>query len=719
MPENSTETPFFDRELSWLAFNGRVLQEASDPSVPLIERLRFLAIFSSNLDEFFRVRVATLRTLLRLKSKKLDRLDVHPARLLQQIHRIVAEQQERFGKIFRHEIIPGLEEEGIVLLDEKHLSEMQRALVRAYLGEVVRPHLHPEVLRAEGDLPFLENHALYLVTELWPHDSAAVAPRAGRFGLVEIPSEVPRFMELPEEKGPDGVPRRPVIFLDDIIRLGLDGLFPDDEVGEAYAFKLSRDAELYVNEADLGDEFSGSLAEAIRHSLKKRETGAPTRFLYDLRAPYPVIAFLKKRFGLADEDLVMGGRYHHFSDFWSFPTFGRDDLLNEPLPPLPHPVLGPAESVMDATRERDHLLHVPYHDFEPVLRLLNEAAEDPDVEAIYMTLYRVGATSVVPEPLIRAAEAGKQVTAFVEVKARFDEAPNLAWADRMEAAGVRVLYSMPGLKVHAKLILVDRRETGAPELEGTEPDAEGRGIRRYAYLSTGNFNEKNATIYGDHGLFTADSRLTTEVRRVFEFLERETPETDDAPHFEHLLVAPFTMRDGFYRLLEGELENHLSGRPAGVMAKMNALEDEDMIERLYDAAQKGLPLRMVVRGVCCLVTEQEGLSEGVEVTSIVDRFLEHARVYRFERGGDPVVYLASADWMNRNLSNRVEVAFPLYDERLRAEVEALLKIQLRDNQKARRIDAKQRNRYVEEPGAAPLRAQTASYRYVQSLGESG
>ncbi len=686
MPAPPQDT-LFNRELSWLTFNGRVLQEAQDPTVPLFERLKFLAIFSSNLDEFFRVRVASLRSLLRLGKKHTRKLDFDPAALLHEITRVVTAQQEVFGAVFRQELVPALAAEGIHLIDETRVTPAGRDALATFFENEVRPHLTPVLLSEDGPAPFLENRRLYLVVELWPPGEAAGATATPpRYALVAVPSPpLPRFVEAPTDRqGHD------VLFLDDVIRLHLPTLFPGHTVGQAFAVKLSRDAELYLD-----DEFSGDLVEMIRKSLKKRETGPPTRLLYDLRTPYPLIAFLKERFGLADEDLVPGGRYHNFHDLFAFPRFGRDDLADPPWPPVPHPVLSRAPSLFDALAARDHLLHVPYQAFDAVLRLLDEAAADPAVTHIAITLYRIASPSAVVEALLRAARAGKRVTAFVEVKARFDEANNLYGAERMEAAGVRVYYSLPGLKVHAKLLLVERRE--------------GDGRRRYAYLSTGNFNEKTARLYTDLALFTADARLADEVAEVFRFLTGEV----ETPRTRHLLVAPFTLRKGLYALIDREREAARAGQPAALRLKMNSLEDPEIIGRLYEASRDGVRVDAVVRGICCLKPGLPGLSETIAVRSIIDRFLEHPRIFVFHHGGDERVYLASADWMRRNLSRRVEVAFPVYDPALRREIHTLLGFQFADNMKARRIDAEQRNAYVETGDAPRLRAQEATYRRLR------
>ncbi len=684
--KNATEPIFVDRELSWLAFNARVLQEAQDPRVPLYERLKFLAIYSANLDEFFRVRVASLRSLLRLKKKAVDKLGIHPAELLSQIHDTVTAQQELFGATFRNDILPELEERGIYLVDDTTITDTQREYLTQYFDEHVRAHIHPHLLGSEH-IPFLENREIYLAVELWPKNHRmGLSAEEPRIGLVEVPSPpVDRFVEIPSADD-----RHYVIFLDDVVRVALGNLFSGFDVGSAYAIKLSRDAELY-----LGDEFVGSLAEQIKKSLKKRERGLPCRFLYDLHASHRAISYLKETFDLADEDLVLGGRYHNLHDLSDFPDFGLDGVHYQKLPPLPHPGLDSASSMFDAVGEKDRILHYPYQKFDYVVRFVEEAAEDPAVDSIWITLYRTASESAVVKALLDAARRGKQVTAVVEVKARFDEASNLEWAEQMEASGVRTLYSFRDLKVHAKLLLVGRHED--------------EQHRWYAYLSTGNFNEITARVYADHGLFTADPRIAEDVRRVFSFLEGEDPD----PVFEHLLVAPFHLRKRLNEFIDAEIAAVAEGDEGRIMAKLNALEDEKMILKLYEASRAGVDQDLIVRGICCLVPGLEGQSETIHIRSIVDRFLEHARIYNFHNRGDEQFFLASADLMKRNLNRRVEVAFPVFDPEVRRELREIIDFQRRDNVKARVIDADQSNAYVSDEGAESVRAQTETYDWLR------
>lgn len=676
------ERPLFDRELSWLSFNERVLQEAADDRVPLLERLKFLAIYSSNLDEFFRVRVASLRSLLRLGSGSKKKLDFNPRKVLKRIHRTVIEQQQEFGRIFADEILPALRREGINLHDRGYKGLTRTESMRDLFLMMVLPHLDPQILDPSGDPPFLKNRGLYLVAELWPDEErGAFGATDTEYGIVEIPSsELSRFLVI--ESADD---QNEVVFLDDVVRTFLDMVFPSHAVGSAYSIKMTRDAELYLDE----DEFEGDLVKAIEKSLRKRATGVPTRLLFDPRTPYPMISALSRALRLEEDDLVIGGVYHNFNDFFDFPDFGRDDLKYSPQPAVPHPAFRDASSVWDVISVGDRLLHVPYQSFQPVIDFFEQAARDERISELYATLYRVGDKSRIIEALVEAAENGKRVTVFVEVKARFDEAPNIDWARRMEDAGVHVLYSKPKIKVHAKIALA---------VEG------GDDGRMYAYLATGNFNEKTARIYSDLGLFTCDERLTRDVRRVFDFLE----DLSDPPSFEHLLVAPHDLRKMLSKLVKREIENAQQGLPAGITLKLNNVEDPRMIRRLYSASAAGVPVRMIVRGICRAVPGIEGISENMFVTSILDRYLEHARIYRFENGGEPLHFLASADWMRRNLDHRVEVAFPLFDAGLKSLVDELLEIQLRDTERARVIDEKQTNARV--PGSSGGRAQIDTYR---------
>ena len=625
-----------------------------------------------------------MRSLLRLKKKSVKKLDFNPARLVRQINKIVTQQQERFGSIWRS-LLPELKAHGINLLDLESLNEKQEAFLSTYFDKEIKDRLSPVQLQEMGMDFFVKNRTIYLVTEIWAGDTDEPTHM-----FMEVPGKsLPRFVELPSEGR-----RHFVMFVEDVIRFNINKIYPEDETGNTYAIKLSRDADLYLE-----DEFSGDLVQMIKKSLKKRETGLPTRCLYDLTMPFALVALVKDKLNLNDTDMVLGGRYHNLHDLFGFPRFNKKSLQYQPLPPLLHPVLADGTSIFQAIAQKDQLLHFPFQSYDPVVRFFEEAAGDEHVQEIWASLYRVSSDSAITKALIAAKEKGKKVTVFVEVKARFDEESNLFWAEQMEEAGVKVLYSMPGLKVHAKIAMVVRRE--------------GKKKVRYCYLGTGNFNEKTAKIYVDQALLTSDARLTDEVARVFKFLSGKVK----TPAFEHLLVAPFTMRKAFYAMIDKEIEEAKAGRKAMMVLKMNSLEDEKIIEHLYRASGAGVQISIIVRGICRLVPGVPGQSENIYVTSIIDRFLEHARIYLFHNSGKPKMYLASADWMKRNLSRRIEVAFPIYNRTLFRELKRILDLQLRDNVKARIIDEQQSNPYVKNR-RKPVRSQYASYEMLKNLLET-
>ncbi|MCB0561263.1 MAG: polyphosphate kinase 1 [Phaeodactylibacter sp.] len=666
------------RDISWLSFNHRVLQEAKDKSVPLYERIKFLAIYSSNLDEFYRVRVASLRSFKDLKKKdrrKLE-LEVKPKKELREIRRIVEEQQEAFGRIFREEVLPELESHNIFLVKDVDFTEAQQAFARKFFIEKIYPNARPIFLGPEEEAPFLKNRGLYFFIEM-------EAP--GQSAVVEIPSgELPRFVGLPSDDA-----GHHLTFLDDILRYNLDELL-GQPFRAAYAVKLSRDAELYID-----DEYSGDLLDKLKNSLEKRNVGLPTRFLYDAGMPDILLKRLRELFGLSKDDLIPGARYHNFNDFFGFPNPTGDASLHGPsLPPLPHPELEGLEKILPFLNRKDAMLHFPYQKYDYVPQLIDEAANDPLVKSIKITLYRVASKSAIVDSLLKARENGKQVTAFIEAKARFDEESNIYWGEQLEKAGALVFYSYPGIKVHTKLLLIQRKET--------------EGLRNYAYLGTGNFNEKTARVYGDHALLTGDKRLADEVAQIFMLLEKKIL----IPKCKHLFVSPFTTRDRFTELVEREIEHARNGKEAYMILKMNSLEDPDMIEKLYEASNAGVRIQLIIRGICCLAPGVKGMSENIEAISILDHFLEHARVYIFGNGGQEVMYTASADWMSRNLDRRVEAVMPILDEEVYGELRHIINLQLNDNTKARWIDAEQSNAYKKNNGL-PVRAQWDTYAFLR------
>ena len=677
---------YFNRDLSWLSFNSRVLQEALDPRVPLLERLKFMAIHSSNLDEFYRVRVAHLRSLRKLGKVQRSALEVPPERLVEQINAIALEQQRRLGRAWREELQPALAAHGIRFLDEARMDARQSAHTRRYFTDRVAPLLQVAELRA-GNAPFIEDRKLYLVFEL----KRKGADRRQRV-LVNVPSEeLGRFIPLPAARG-----RTDLLFLDDAIRLCAAELFSGSKVLACHAIKLSRDAELYLDE-----EYAGDVAEKVRRSLRNRRTGPPARFLYDGDMPMDMLEQLRSALKLKKADLIRGGRYHNFSDLMNVPVSARAELREPARPPLPHPAFARARDPFAVIRKADRLLHFPYQDFRTVIDLLRRSARDPAVRSIHITLYRVARSSLVCEALLDALRRGKQVTAFVEVQARFDEGNNLFWGEALEQAGATVILGREGLKVHCKLCMIERREGGR--------------TRRYAYLGTGNFNERTATLYGDLALLTTDPVLTSEAAKVFAHLrDPRKPLRTRA-----LLVAPTQLRAGLERLIDREIYHAVRGRRGELLLKMNSLEDRPMISKLYDASRAGVRVRLIVRGICCLIPGVPGMSEHIEVISLVDRYLEHARVFVFHNNGMPEVYLGSADLMERNLDRRVETAFPLRDPGLRQAVLDFVELQWRDEAKARSIDAEQGNAYHharwQRPGA--LRAQNAQYKLLAKGGK--
>jgi polyphosphate kinase len=661
-----------------------VLQEAKNPRVPLSERLKFLAIYSSNLDEFYRVRVASHRHLMRLKKKTKKELDLPPGALVKKINETVDKQQNELGEIFRNQLIPELAKNNIFIVDGSNLNKEQLEFAREYFKNEVRQFIAPVNIEENSEPPFLQNKRLYFAARVESRQDNNITVENV---IVNIPTDkTPRFIVLPS-----GNKKHLVAQLDDVIRLSLDILFPGKRVIHFYSIKLSRDAELYLE-----DEFSGDVVEKIKKSLKKRQTGVPSRFLYDLAMPGSFLNYLKGVFNLEEEDIVPGGKYHNFNDFFNFPAPDEPGLFYETFDPLPHGGLETCDSFFEAIAQKDYILHFPYQSYDNVIRFIEEASTDPRVESIKITLYRVAGDSRVTRALITAAKAGIAVTVFDEVQARFDEESNIYWGDELSKAGAKVIFSYEKLKVHSKLCLVTRREE--------------KQLKRYAFLSSGNFNEKTAKIYCDHGLLTADDRLTRESGRVFDYLENRQV----IPAFEHLLVAPFDLRKRLRALIDEEIANAKAGKKAGLTIKVNSLEDKKMIQELYKASNAGVKIRVIVRGICCLVPGHEGMSKNIKVTSIIDRFLEHARVFIFHNNGDEKIYIASADWMKRNLSRRLEVAFPIYDKTIRKELKDLLEFQLKDNVKARKLNKTQSNPYKKTKGKKAVRAQYDSYYYLKN-----
>ena len=677
-----------NRDLSWLTFNSRVLDEARDKRLPLYERLKFLAIYSSNLDEFYKVRVAAYRRLLKHSGESPEEQDPDPAEVLSQTLKIVDRQQIEFGKIFWKEIVPALKQHNILLIQNRRLPKSHTEYINRYFHEEVIPYLQPILLLKGKISPFLQDGAIYLAIKLFKKNSPAEKKKKkARYAIVNIPTEhLSRFVELPVINQ-----KHSIIFLDDIVKMNLEVLFPGYVIDSTYSIKLSRDADL-----DIDDEFTGDLVEKISRSLTKRKTGVPSRFLYDARIPDDFLKLLQGTFDLESEDLVPGGRYHHLSHLFSFPNPVSPKLEIRPSPALVKNDLMQYDSMFNAIEAGDWMLHFPYHSYDPVIRFLNEAAIDPKVKEIKATQYRVASDSAVVNALINARMNGKKVTVFVEVKARFDEHANLQFAKLMKKAGIKIIYSIPGLKVHAKIALVLRRSV------------KGRKAA-YAFLSTGNFNEKTARIYADHGLFTSNEDITSELKEVFRYLEKQSGKTE----LKHLLVAQFNLKNELTRKINREIKYAKEGKPAWMILKMNGIDNKKMIGKLYEASQQGIKIDLIIRGICCVIPG-EPYSENITITRLIDRYLEHARVFVFGNGGDPEIYLSSADWMNRNLNRRIELCFPVFDETIKREVMDILYLQLKDNTKARHLDNEHNNILVESNEKSKIRAQSETYKLLKS-----
>jgi polyphosphate kinase len=685
------EHPFINRDLSWLSFNARVLQEAEDPSVPLLERLRFLGIFSNNRDEFFRVRVANIRRMARFGKKGREILGMDPVVLLERIQQITLTQQKKFDKLYI-QLLRELEKHKIFMVDERQLSDSEGAFVRRYFREQVHPHLVPIMIETAPKFPYLKDKSIYLAIRLL--QPANGKEKKSKYALLEVPTDVvSRFLVLPASDD-----RHRIILLEDVIRYCLDDLFPnfDYAVRDAYTIKMTRDAEL-----DIDSDVSKGWMEKIEKSVKQRKKGVPVRMAFDERIPTDLLAFILRKIKLFKQEyLIPGGRYHNFKDFIAFPRVGPKHLFYPVEQPVDHPALSGQRSLFQVIREKDILLNYPYHSFHPIIDLLREASIDPKVTSIHTTLYRAARHSSVVNALINAAKNGKQVTVVVELQARFDEESNIYYANRLQEEGVRVIFGVPGLKVHSKLFLIGRREGGK--------------LVQYAHIGTGNFNEQTARLYCDHSLLTAKKVITREVERLFQFYQ----DNYKTGHYKHLIVSPFNTRKRFIRMIDDEIENAKKGKEAWMILKMNSLVDKDMIDRLYAASAAGVKVKLIVRGICSLVAGEKGLSENIEAISIVDKFLEHSRIFLFCNGGKERCYIASGDWMYRNLDFRSEVAVPILDPALREQLKHYLQLQLMDNTKARLLDRVQDNKYVRYEGSRKYRAQEEIARWLRLEAES-
>lgn len=671
-----------NRELSWLSFNERVLQEADDETVPLIERLKFLGIYSNNRDEFFRVRVATIKRAIKLK-RKVEGED--PVLIQDNIQKIVLGQQHKFERIYAN-ILRDLDSHNISIINENELNPHQGVFIKHYFREKVMPALFPIMLYPNTKFPYLKDESGYLIIKLGKKQKS----KKDKFALIEVPTDVhSRFVVLPKEKD-----KQLIILLDDVIRYNLDDIFHnfEYEYTEAYNIKLTRDAEL-----DIDNDLSKTFVEKISKGLKDRKKGQPVRLVYDEQISPDMLDLIMKKIKLRKEDNpIPGGRYHNFKDFIAFPNVGGPELRYKKLNPLKHPDLKDKSSLFRVIRKKDVMLTFPYQSYDHVVDLLREASIDPKVQSIHITLYRVAKNSNIVKALINAVKNGKAVTAVVELRARFDEEANIYWSGKLQEEGAKVIYGVPGLKVHSKLFLISRKEGGK--------------IRRYAHIGTGNFNGDTARVYTDHSLLTADKRITDEVSKVFSFYADNL----EKGSYKHLLVAPFFMRKKLIDFIDKEIHYARKKKPAFIHLKINNLVDAVMIRKLYDASQAGVEIKLIVRGTCSLVAGVRGLSDNIEVISIIDKFLEHSRVFIFCNGGDEKYFLSSGDWMTRNLDVRSEVSVPVYDKTIQRRLRSIFDLLWSDNTKARVLGSMQDNEYRKNFGEVKIRAQEDMFNLLRS-----
>lgn len=677
------------RDISWLSFNARVLQEAADASVPLRERIRFLGIFSNNMDEFFRVRVATLKRMVELGNKGNMHLEEAPDKILEEIQSIVLRQQREFNRIWDG-ISEELKQEKIFLLTEKELNREQKVFVIRHFEEEVRSNTIPLMIESIHQFPYLRDKSIFLGVVLSKKDSAY----AQKYAIIEVPSKVlGRFVLLPSAPG-----EQAIILLEDVIRYNLPSVFSyfGYDRYDSWVFKVTRDAEI-----DLDTDVATSIIQKIEKGLKNRRKGKPVRFVYDKDMDPGLLEYLMKRMNLTKKDnLIPGGRIHNFRHFMEFPdsVFTKKGQRKKPFM---HPLLANSKRVTDIVLEHDIMLHFPYHSFSPVIDLLREAAIDPDVTAIKITCYRLARNSKIVNALVNAVRNGKHVTVMLELRARFEEEANLEWKERLEDDGVKVVIGLPDMKVHSKICLIKKRFNN-------------RTIH-YGFVSTGNMNEKTAMLYGDHCLLTANRNIMADVNRIFNFLEKPKEGLPYLKECKLLIPCPFSLRRELMKMINREIKLAKSKKPASILLKMNSLSDEELIEKLYEAAKEGVELKMIIRGIFCMFSENKKFIKPVTAISIVDAYLEHARVFVFNNDGKQKVYISSADWMVRNLDHRVEVTCPIFNEDLKQELIHILNIQLSDNVKARILDNELSNKYVETDPDNRVRSQIETYNYLMSI----
>lgn len=674
------------RDLSWLSFNGRVLQEAADPSVPLRERVKFLGIFSNNMDEFFRVRVATLKRMTEVGSKlKNMHLEQSPDRILDQIQQVVLEQQAEFNQIWET-IRREMGREKIHLVTEKQLTKEQQKFVFTFFEEEVRSNIIPLMVESIPQFPYLRDKSLYMGVLLSRKDGTLKR----KYAIIEVPSKaIGRFIKLPS---PDG--EHHIILLEDVVRCNLRSIFSyfGYDRHQSWVFKVTKDAEI-----DIDNDVATTIIQKIEKGLKNRRKGKPVRFVYDKEMDDGLLAYLIRKLNISrKESVIPGGRIHNFRHFMDFPdVFQRKGQRKRPFQ---HPLLKNTLRVTDTLLQTDVMLNFPYHSFNPVIDLLREAAIDPDVLAIKITAYRLASNSKVINSLINAVRNGKHVTVMLELRARFDEEANLEWKERLEEEGVKVLISMSNLKVHAKMCLIKKRR--------------GNQTIHYGFVSTGNLNEKTASLYGDHCLLTADRFIMADVNRLFNYLERPKEGAKFLKACKTLIPCPVSLRRELNKLISREIRNARAGLPAAITLKMNSLSDEELINRLYEAGKAGVQIKLIIRGIFCMYSENKRFPKPIKAISIIDEYLEHARVFIFLNNGDDKVFISSADWMVRNLDHRVEATCPIMDENIKKVLKNILEIQLNDNVKARILDNELSNRYVRDKKQKKIRSQVEIYNYL-------
>ena len=687
--------PYIDREKSWLTFNARVLQEAADQNVPLLDRLRFLGIFSNNLDEFFRVRYAAIR---RMSLENIDTKpilgDISAEQLLKDITEIVIEHQSESLRIL-NDIEKRLEKEGIYIINEKEINKEQEAFIKDFFIQKVSPELVTIMLNDLVEFPLIKDTSGYLAVKLVMKKnktgiiSQLLNDREIRYAIVEIPKTVNRFVVLPSNSE-----KQHIILLDDVIRYSIDSIFNifDYESIDAHMIKITRDAQL-----EFDSDLSKSFIEKISYSVKERRVGEPVRFVYDQAIDKDTLDFFLSRMKIDSSDsIIPGGRYHNRRDYMDFPNLGRYDLLYKQNVPLPIQGLTLDGSMLESIKEKDYLLHAPYQSFSYVIRFLREAALDPKVQSIKITLYRLSKNSQIVSSLINAAKNGKKVTVQIELQARFDEASNISYAEQMQEEGINLIFGVKGLKVHSKICFVER--------------VENEEMTRYGFISTGNFSESSAKIYTDVTLFTSNSKILKDISKVFEFFEVNYR----VHRYKHLIVSPHYTRSRFIKLIDREIKNALEGKPAYINLKMNSLSDYKMIDKLYDASMAGVKVKLIIRGICCLVPGVKKLSENIEAISIVDNYLEHSRVFIFGNNNDPEVYISSADFMTRNIDARVEVTCPIYDKDIKQDLIDTFEIGWKANVKARLHSDEFENLYRKRGDEKPFRAQQEMYKHYQN-----